>query len=59
EENDEELELFRYYKSYRANIRAKDTLINIQKQNDSEDTRKLNDVKKYIDLMAGYMDLKN
>jgi uncharacterized protein len=59
EENDEELELFRYFKSYRANVRAKVTMINIQKQNDSEDTRKLNDVKKYIDLMAGYMDLKN
>lgn len=58
EENEEESELFRYYKSYRANIRAKVTLINIQKQNDSENTRKLNDAKKYIDLMAGYMDLK-
>jgi uncharacterized protein len=59
EENEEEHELFRYYKSYRANIRTKVTLINIQKQNDPENTRKLNDAKKYIDLMAGYMDLKN
>jgi len=40
-------------------VRAKVTLINIQKQNDIENTGKLNDAKKYIDLMAGYMDLKN
>ena len=58
-ENDDELELFRYYKSYRANIRAKVTLVNVQKQNNSNNSGKLGDAKKYIDLMAEYMDLKN
>lgn len=58
EENEDEFELFRYYKCYRANVRAKVTLINIQKQNDSDNTRKLEDAKKYIDLMTNYMDLK-
>jgi aminoglycoside phosphotransferase family enzyme len=58
-ENDDEMKLFRYYKSYRANVRAKVTLLNVQKQNDSGSSDKLNDAKKYIDMMAGYMDLKN
>ncbi len=58
-ENDDEMKLFRYYKSYRANVRAKVTLLNVQKQNDSDSTGKLKDAKKYIDLMAGYMDLKS
>lgn len=56
--NDQERKLFQYYKSYRANVRAKVTLINIQKQNDTNNSGKLNDAKKYIDLMTGYMDLK-
>jgi aminoglycoside phosphotransferase family enzyme len=58
EENEEVLELFNYYKCFRANIRAKVTLINIQKQNGPDSAQKLEDVKKYIDLMAGYMDFK-
>src|SRR6056297_88309 len=58
EENEDEFELFRYYKCYRANVRAKVTLINIQKHNGSDNTRKLEDAKKYIDLMTNYMDLK-
>ena len=58
EENADERELFSYYKSYRANVRAKVTLINMQKQNDTENSGKLNDAKKYIDLMTGYLDLK-
>ena len=41
EENDDELELFRYYKSYRANVRAKVTLINIQKLNETGNEKKL------------------
>jgi aminoglycoside phosphotransferase family enzyme len=57
--NDEETQLFQYYKSYRANVRAKVTLINLQKQNDTNNSGKLDDAKKYIDLMTGYMDLKN
>lgn len=58
-ENDDEMKLFRYYKSYRANVRAKVTLLKVQKQNDADSNSKLKDAKKYIDLMAGYMDLKN
>jgi aminoglycoside phosphotransferase family enzyme len=57
--SEEEIQLFQYYKSYRANVRAKVTLINIQKQNDTDNTGKLDDAKKYIDLMTGYMDLEN
>jgi aminoglycoside phosphotransferase family enzyme len=58
EKSDAETELFRYYKSYRANVRAKVTLINMQKQNDSDSDKKIEDVRRYIHLMAGYMDLE-
>lgn len=44
--------LFNFYKCYRANIRAKVTLINLKEHPDDE--HKLEDVKKYINLMNEY-----
>lgn len=43
--------LFNYYKSFRANVRAKVTLLSAK-----QDERKVNenDIKKYLDLMVGY-----
>jgi len=45
--------LFYYYKSYRANIRAKVTLIRAMNSEDQDD-RPLEDAKKYLKLMKNY-----
>jgi uncharacterized protein len=50
-------ELFLYYKSYRANVRAKVTAISAKQKNEKENENELNDAKKFIDLMAKYMKL--
>lgn len=47
--------LFNYYKSYRAGIRAKVTLINLQNSEDEHQNRRLEDVKKYILMMEEYL----
>jgi uncharacterized protein len=44
--------LFMYYKSYRANIRAKVTTISLSKAKD--DSEKMDQIKKYIELMSEY-----
>lgn len=44
--------LFKFYKCYRANIRAKVTLLSLKEHPDDKD--KLEDVKKYINLMNDY-----
>lgn len=56
EDTTEIRDLFYYYKSYRANIRAKVTLISITKMKDQSIEKELADVKKYIGLMVGYLD---
>lgn len=56
-EGNETRQLFNYYKSYRANVRAKVTLLSVEKDKEKQNKKKLADVKKYIDLMAGYMGL--
>jgi uncharacterized protein len=48
--------LFVYYKSYRANIRAKVTLMNMMEQESIPDVQKLEDVKGYISLMDMYLE---
>jgi uncharacterized protein len=53
QENENSRKLFSFYKSYRANIRAKVTLISLKEHPD--DTQKSKDVKKYIDLMDEYI----
>jgi uncharacterized protein len=52
-EDEHSRKLFSFYKSYRANIRAKVTLISLKEHPD--DTQKSKDVKKYIDLMDEYI----
>jgi aminoglycoside phosphotransferase family enzyme len=44
--------LFGFYKSYRANVRAKVTILSLKE--DSEDEKKREDAKNYIQLMKGY-----
>jgi uncharacterized protein len=48
--------LFLYYKSYRANIRAKVTLMNMLEHESTPDVQKLDDVKGYISLMDMYLE---
>jgi uncharacterized protein len=48
--------LFMYYKSYRANIRAKVTLMNMMEHENERDVQQLEDVKKYIGLMDKYLE---
>ncbi len=47
--------LFNYYKSYRANIRAKVTLLSAQNHKADKDSEEINDAKKYIELMEEYI----
>ncbi|MFW5644325.1 MAG: hypothetical protein ACOCZL_00295 [Bacteroidota bacterium] len=47
------IELFTYYKSYRANIRAKVSLINAQKTEGGK-SREIEDAERYLDLMKSY-----
>ncbi len=46
--------LLNYYKSFRANIRAKVTLISASKSDPGKNTREISDAGKYIDLMEKY-----
>lgn len=46
--------LFMYYKSYRANIRAKVTLISAEKIKAGRESEKIRDALKYIKLMQSY-----
>jgi uncharacterized protein len=52
-EDENSRKLFSFYKSYRANIRAKVTLISLKEHPD--DKQKLEDAKKYINLMSKYV----
>ena len=50
--------LFVYYKSYRANVRAKVNSLRAKSATSNSDrTKALSEVKKYIDLMEGYLEL--
>ena len=51
-EDENSRKLFSFYKSYRANIRAKVTLISYKEH--PEDKQKLQDAKRYINLMNKY-----
>jgi aminoglycoside phosphotransferase family enzyme len=46
--------LFRYYKSYRANVRAKVTLISAEKKGSGNNEKELKDAKIYLNLMKEY-----
>ncbi len=46
--------LFMYYKSYRANVRAKVTLISAVKMKTGNSSEKIKDALKYLSLMEGY-----
>ena len=48
--------LFTYYKSYRANIRAKVTLLNAKKKESGGLSGKLDEARKYLGLMERYKD---
>ena len=56
DEEPQNRKLFMYYKSYRANIRAKVTLMNMMEHENTPDVQKLEDVKKYISLMDMYLE---
>lgn len=47
-------QILAYYKSYRANIRAKVTLISANKKNSGLGSKEIQDAKKYIELMENY-----
>lgn len=47
-------QILAYYQSYRANIRAKVTLISAKKMNYGLDSKEMQDAKKYIELMENY-----
>lgn len=58
EDNADTRQLFTYYKSYRADVRAKVTLISASKTEDDKETKVLvNDAAKYLELMKTYTDL--
>ncbi len=55
-DNDTESQkLFTYYKSYRASIRAKVTLLNAKEKPEVENDKELEDAKKYILMMEEYL----
>lgn len=54
--NEKDEDLYLFYKSYRANIRAKVTLISAQNEPDKK--QHTDDIKKYINLMASYMSVE-
>jgi uncharacterized protein len=54
EDNPDTKKLLNYYKSYRANIRAKVTIISAEKSDADINSQKLKDGQKYIDLMTKY-----
>ena len=45
-----------YYKSYRANVRTKVTLINAQKAEGKQLENELRTAARYIDLMTAYLE---
>jgi len=47
--------MFNYYKSYRANVRAKVTLLHEKKSNGNNNPKAPEDIRKYIDLMESYI----
>lgn len=53
-EDAKDKELLNYYKSFRANIRAKVTILHEKSQNNSN-AKSINDIKRYIELMHKYM----
>ncbi len=58
EDESQSKQLFHYYKSYRANVRAKVKLINAAKTRRNNNSKELSDAEKYIILMENYMNLK-
>ncbi len=54
-EDPESRKLFNYYKSYRANVRAKVILINMKESSDNSDEKDLDDLKKYIVMTEEYL----
>lgn len=48
--------LFTYYKSYRANVRAKVNALRAMQAKGAEQEKNLQEVKKYLELMMGYLD---
>lgn len=58
-ESPETRELFLYYKGYRANVRAKVTLISAKNKGDEKNEKELKDAVKYIDLMDLFFEQKN
>lgn len=55
--NETEHQLFRYYKSYRANVRAKVNILRAQSASDEHTREKtLTESKKYLELMESYLD---
>jgi uncharacterized protein len=56
EDDPQNRKLFMYYKSYRANIRAKVTLMNMMEHESTPDVQKLGDVNGYISLMEMYLE---
>jgi uncharacterized protein len=55
EDDRESRKLFTYYKSYRASVRAKVTLLNLKENPDKENDIALEDAKKYILMMEEYL----
>ena len=53
-EDSEDKELFKYYKSFRANIRAKVTILR-EKNKSQNDTKSIHNIKKYLELMYQYL----
>ena len=57
---EEERNLFVYYKSYRANVRAKVNSLRAKSASNNADRKKaLAEVKKYLKLMDGYLESLN
>ena len=55
EDNPQFNKLFCYYKSYRAGIRAKVTLINLNENSENIQNEAIRDAKKYIGMMEAYL----
>jgi uncharacterized protein len=52
--NREEMRLLNFYKSYRANVRAKVTLLKVGDENSGKNSDDIKDALKYLDLMETY-----
>jgi uncharacterized protein len=55
EDGQNERQLFDYYKSYRAGIRAKVSILREKNRKDKTDEKAIQEIKKYIGLMADYI----